>query len=425
MSNIRATGTDINSPVDRRGWTRLHRAIGDGDQDEVRRLLALPDIDVNKVNNKNETPLLLAYIEDKPKIIKLLLDHPNIDINYDGILAGAIRDQDLGVVEMLLNHPKKVNTDNALLAAVEKRNEDLVRRLLARDDINVNLGAPLAHAIAYNAKNIAKMLLAHPDIDPNLGVPLFHATTYHDSTNQDIIKLLLDHPKIDPNILYSEPQSGSYQSGYSVKGGKTALMEAALHGFRNNVSQLLESPKVNVNTQNNNGETALHITIRSLIHIRKDKYYTDYGRIASNMIDVMKIILSDPNVNIDIRNNLGQTAYEIAPPDLKKIITDPARSLAEIAHKEKLPPQLTGKIYEMITGRQASMEDYDDRQFVFKQKQELDALIKKQNQDKIDRDKMKESRKPTSNKGGRKTRRKSTSARYSRFGKTRSSKRAQ
>jgi ankyrin repeat protein len=400
MSNIRATGTDINSPVDRRGWTRLHRAIGDGDQDEVRRLLALPDIDVNKVNNKNETPLLLAYIEDKPKIIKLLLDHPNIDINYDGILAGAIRDQDLGVVEMLLNHPKKVNIDNALLAAVEKRNEDLVRRLLARDDINVNLGAPLAHAIAYNAKNIAKMLLAHPDIDPNLGVPLFHATTYHDSTNQDIIKLLLDHPKIDPNILYSEPQSGSYQSGYSVKGGKTALMEAALHGFRNNVSQLLESPKVNVNTQNNNGETALHITIRSLIHIRKDKYYTDYGRIASNMIDVMKIILSDPNVNIDIRNNLGQTAYEIAPPDLKKIITDPARSLAEIAHKEKLPPEITSTIFEMTTGKKASLEDYMDRQFEFQHE-----LKRKERQ--LQKEKRK-TQKDSLNKGGKRAARKKT-----------------
>jgi hypothetical protein len=270
---------------------------------------------------------------------------------------------------------------------------------------------------------LLEKVLAQPDINPNstyaqgshppliLLVTQNNQNAYSKELQLKKLKILLAHPKIDPNLKF---------------GSETPLTSAVALPNPDVVKLLLEHPKIDVNIIDNADRNAFKRAIAMISSIRRNPYsYTDeYPKNAIELIlKNLDMLIFHPKID---KNTLIY-AYHRMPELEEKIqsrLSSP-RGLAELANKEQLPPQLTGKIYEMITGRQASMEDYDDRQFVFKQKQELDALIKKQNQDKIDRDKMKESRKPTSNKGGRKTRRKSTSARYSRFGKTRSSKRAQ
>ena len=51
----------------------LHIAVRQGQLEEVRRLLDKPDVDVNCVNSKHETPVILACSLDHSSIIKILI----------------------------------------------------------------------------------------------------------------------------------------------------------------------------------------------------------------------------------------------------------------------------------------------------------------------------------------------------------------
>lgn len=64
------------------GLTALNIACYNGFIEIVRLLLAAPDIDVNKPNKKNSTPLIEAVRKGKTDIVRMLLKHPKIDIEF-------------------------------------------------------------------------------------------------------------------------------------------------------------------------------------------------------------------------------------------------------------------------------------------------------------------------------------------------------
>jgi ankyrin repeat protein len=62
----------VNAP-DKHGWTALHSAVHHGSLACVRRLLDLPDIDVNAVNRFGKTPLHIGVSHNRGPIVFLLL----------------------------------------------------------------------------------------------------------------------------------------------------------------------------------------------------------------------------------------------------------------------------------------------------------------------------------------------------------------
>ena len=67
--------------VDGDGNAALHRAATGGDAAEVRRILAIPGVDVNLKGEWEGTPLYWASEEGHSEVVKLLLAAPGIDVN--------------------------------------------------------------------------------------------------------------------------------------------------------------------------------------------------------------------------------------------------------------------------------------------------------------------------------------------------------
>ena len=88
--------------------------------------------------------------------------------------------------------------------------------------------------------------------------------------------LLLAHPRVDVNLQDTD--------------GNTALMEACTHNIEA-VKALIAAPNINVNLQNKWGYTAL---IRACIH---------------NKVEVVKALIAAPNINVNLQNKDGNTAF--------------------------------------------------------------------------------------------------------------------
>jgi len=82
------------------GLTTLNIACFNGFVEIVKLLLGSPDIDVNKPNKKNSTPLIEAVRKGKVEIVRLLLKHPRIDLEHrcsfgGDALASSVRFPDV------------------------------------------------------------------------------------------------------------------------------------------------------------------------------------------------------------------------------------------------------------------------------------------------------------------------------------------
>lgn len=354
MSNV---GTSWTSRRDRDS-PELFKAIKSGDEEKVRTLLADPDINVNMVYD-DKTPLVVAIENSHENIVKLLLAHPKIKLNFSTTTG---------------------KYDNR---------------------------TPIEVAIDSGNVEIAKLLLAHPDMDPNIigmneRTPINNAILNGDI---EIVKLFLANPKTDPNRVDERL--------YSPLGTAVTMRQIPI------VELLLADPRVDINLQDKDeGATALMLAIRHLDDYKDNQYVSYEARTTypKAYADIIKLLISNPNIDLEVRDKNGRTAYDLADKETKKLISDPARSIALFAHKYGFPPEVTAKIFGQVTGKEPTMEDYYDRQFEFQHKLAREA-----------REKQKEHLRniKKSNKGGRKTRRKPISARYSRSAKTRSSKRVQ
>ncbi|KAH6913433.1 hypothetical protein BKA70DRAFT_721476 [Coprinopsis sp. MPI-PUGE-AT-0042] len=70
------------APTPDGNWTALMHASKNGSEAIVKRLLAIPDIQVNTTSREGQTALSLASGENHSGVIKLLLDHPGIEMPF-------------------------------------------------------------------------------------------------------------------------------------------------------------------------------------------------------------------------------------------------------------------------------------------------------------------------------------------------------
>jgi ankyrin repeat protein len=112
VTKLLNSGIDVN--VKNFGeWTPLHIACINDRVKVVKLLLNHPDIDINAKNRYEQTPLHIACRDGYVEVVKVLLNHPDIDVNaidedewtplHDACVRGRIE-----VVKLLLNHPKIV-----------------------------------------------------------------------------------------------------------------------------------------------------------------------------------------------------------------------------------------------------------------------------------------------------------------------------
>ncbi len=97
-------------------------AILDQDNSKIENLLKDPEIDVNK-ENSGITPLVSAIYKGKEKVINMLLDHKNIDVNKG----------------VNINNSKGININNSMretspliLAILMKQKNNLLKKLFLK-----------------------------------------------------------------------------------------------------------------------------------------------------------------------------------------------------------------------------------------------------------------------------------------------------
>ncbi|MBQ6516001.1 ankyrin repeat domain-containing protein [bacterium] len=227
-----------------------------------------------------------------------------VNINFRGIdeLIEASIDGDLEMLKKEIAKGTNVNGRNcddgiALSYAISNDNMEVFEELLKHPKINVNLkddyGMPLLHlAMAEKEPKYAKKLLEHPDIDVNIRndekeTPLTYACY---NGQKEIAEMLIQHPNINVNL----------KDGY----GYTPLINAVLHDAPDIVELLLQHPDISVNSiKPDSGNTALMIAIK--------EGYTD----------CTEKILEHPGVNLGIKNNQGEDAWDISVYKVDKEIT--------------------------------------------------------------------------------------------------------
>lgn len=191
------------------GNTVLALALQSGNLESAKLLLKERSIDLELVNNKDQTVLHLAA-STTPEIVAQILQHPAAQT----CLTKILNCRDRGGI-------------TALSAAVHSGKPEITEILLQQPDIDVNLAdndqrTPLHIAASWKAllsgsgaakEKLLKLLLNHSAIQPNLpdkfGDTPLHACTKHVSIAEKTLNIeigwasvpiLAESPKVDPNL---------------------------------------------------------------------------------------------------------------------------------------------------------------------------------------------------------------------------------
>ena len=294
---IEREGCDINQS-DCMGFTALMWAAQQGNEGVVRLLLARDEVNPDKPNNKDQTPVWSAADKGHEEVVELLLAENNVnpdkpDIDGKAPLWRASWNGHEGVVKLLLArndvYPDKPNDEGRtpLWNASWNGHEGVVKQLLARNDVNPDKPndegrTPLWNASFNGHEGVVKQLLARNEVNPdrprnNGQTPLF-AASYHG--HEVVVKLLLARNDVNPN----EPSND----------GRTPLFCASDNGHEGVVKLLLARNDVNPNEPDQDGETPLWTASR-------------YGYEV-----VVKLLLARNDVNPNQQDNRGRTPFRIA-----------------------------------------------------------------------------------------------------------------
>ena len=309
------TAQDI--PLNEDGDCLLHIACQWGDEDIVRYLITDQRCDPNIQNTYLNTPLHLACNKKSLAIIRLLLER-RCRTNFPNKKGETAQDI-----------PLNEDGDCLLHIACQWGDEDIVKYLVIDDRCNPNIqsstsrNTPLHIAAKYGQEDIIVQLLSHKECNPNVqnieGDTLLHIVCRRKSL--DIIKLLLERrcrTNIPNNkretaqdiplnedgdcllhiacqwddvgiVQYLITDERCNPSAHSSFSENTPLHTAAKYGQESIIFQLLVHQQCDLNAQNKERDTPLHIACRR------------------RSLDIIKLLLQW-RCSTDIPNKKGETA---------------------------------------------------------------------------------------------------------------------
>ena len=247
--------------------------------------------DPNVRMKPGDTPLRLTATQMVDKLTQLVLADPQCDPNGqnnqgDTLLYANFAYKGLRAKYALFRVQTKTG-DTPLQISTETKDAEIIQLLLAnpRCDPNVanDQGETPLHVVCTRNKEIVKTLLESgkcaPNIRTNAGDTPLHLATQ--VMNIPIIRLLLNNPHCRPNMSDSK--------------GNTALhIIVAKEDICRLKCFLSSSNRINLNYQNAKGETALHVVV------------------TLNNPATVKLLVSDPDCNPNVRDHDGNTPLTIA-----------------------------------------------------------------------------------------------------------------
>ena len=298
------------------------------------------------------TALMFACFEGHTEIVELLLKHkanPDLkDKNGVTALCLAVLEGHVGTVKCLLKSNPNVNVrsigPNALRSPL----------IVAIDGLTATvLHLPNQMAFSGNEKNytdILKLLIKNPGTDVDIkgknGMTCLMRASAIGCT--EVVEWLLE-VEANPNIQIEQPTAATQVNDFfsmiqaDLMSGMTALMFAANKGYLEIVTMLLKA-NAKPDLQNASGDNALFIAIskghavivQQLLQYGADPCFmsekyngtplhmvlhnirlkkTDFDDMAAStddFLEVLKILLQHPKVNVDVVNSQGCTGLMIA-----------------------------------------------------------------------------------------------------------------
>lgn len=301
---------------DNSGNTPLHLACKDSYIEIVQYLLSRPKIDINSMNNSNNAPLHIAIEYKHFEIVKYLIEFKDIELNYQNSngntpLHLAVKCNNLEFVKILVLEKRcninlqnyidsKYPGDTPLHIACQYGFIEIIKILAVVKDIDFNLecyrfiSRPLDIAVSNGHKNIVKFLFPLNEYREDT---LYYAILEYSSSNSLQTRYTKKHDNMYDIILYLLSKR---KYNFSKKfDGRNTLLHMMCKGYPNcffknenernkynKIIKYLAFPE-NINLQDKNSETALHIACK-------------YGA-----LDIFKILMSFDNIDVNLKNNEG------------------------------------------------------------------------------------------------------------------------
>lgn len=260
---------DINSTE--WGEPILLTAMSNKHLEAMRTIIEHPDIDINLTFGKYKDTVLIQYIKrdlTKEEVIKLLLEHPKINIDYQNskgrtALMIACHNVDPKVIFAFLDSYADVNLQDlegktAFMELCEFGDDYLVIEMLSQANVDVN-------------------------IQDNEGISALHRACIRNEYN--MVRDIMNHNgNVNLKTIYDS----------------TSLMFASRYGHAQIIERLFWDKTIKVNEQDVSGDTAL---IQA----------SGWGK-----IDAVNILLKHPNIDVTLTNKKGYTAWDVATEEIKK-----------------------------------------------------------------------------------------------------------
>lgn len=301
----------------------LHLAVLKGQEDAVQMLLKTVDNSkpmgqgaqqfspLNWKDSLGRTPLMLALQSEQISIVQMLIDEgSDVDVvNTDGytMLHQALINGDTRSAMLLLNYGAdvKIQTPDGrtpLELAVNQQMASVVVELCSKgaekDQPDSQGNTCLWNALESSNEDIASFLVQF-DCDTNYwtqGPGKYMQTYLHralDENNQQIACFLIRSGCDVNSPRRPLPESQAEECDEEATDGLTPLHLACLWNLDQVVQTLLEHG-ADVNSQDAEGRCALHIAIANKSEI------------------IMRLLLSHPQLKLQLRNKYGQTPFAIA-----------------------------------------------------------------------------------------------------------------
>ena len=236
--------------------TLLHIACQFGYLDIIKYLLENSDIDINALDDKDNTALYYAFDNKNVIIIKLLIEQPNIKLDNYAYLCRAIICNNIDSIKFLLNDDRfdpnmyDSNGYTVLHFAIMQNNFDIVKLLLEYPKINIiqnckainhnpeegitSFHLACGHSNQTDDINIVKLLFETGKYNIDERTKCGHTSLYFacSANNIDVVKLLLEYGA-DPNI-------------FNNVNDFTPLIIACFNGCSDIVNILLDDPRTDI-----------------------------------------------------------------------------------------------------------------------------------------------------------------------------------
>lgn len=298
---------------------QLLKAVLGRDEKTVRFILSSrinPEL-INKPTNfqhGSHNAWACAVSGSRKEIVSMLASYPGAVPTTEN-LRQALLHYDSSLFPIMLNKALSANPNllqkegtSFLNSAIGQMKHELIPSLIhhAGVDINNTLAdsnqtPPLGRAIQRGDKQSVSALLNSPNIDVNKGdrqgnTPL-HIVLSKDLPSRSMTESLLNDRRLNPNLKNASGQSPLHmRSRFSgVTFMHNQYVKTLSQPDMKPMKLLLSRPDVDVNLQDTHkGDTALHICAKS-------------GNSQG-----IALLLSHPNINLNVKNRQGETARDVA-----------------------------------------------------------------------------------------------------------------